>query len=318
MVHSSGVRSLGVRSLGVRILGAAAVIAASLSASPVVLAQGSTAKSSGSGWFVPGAGASGASGASSRRVPEGHSFRSPAAEQADAGQPDGGQAGDGAPQTPPVLPLPPIPALPAMQKGTAPPSAVIGVLSVQDVMRASTAAQEVQRVLGARRDKLNQEAEQEQAGWRQTQQQIQDSRGSEAQKQKRERALQQRVLSAQRDFRNRNRILQEAAQVSLGQVERELVQVIRQVAEARGMNLVLHREQVALNVNGFDITEQVAGQLNAVLNSVFIPGPGVDPEEMAKSGAFPTTVNPGPQPAAPMIAQGPASAQTAAATPRKQ
>ena len=270
--------------------------ALSLAAMPAALAQGTGANGTGPGWFVPKSGGSG-SGAATHRAPAGQPFRSlPPAERADAAPP--GEAG---PQTPPVLPLPPIPPVPSMKKGDAPPAAIIGVLSVQDVMRASTAAQQVERVLGARRDKLNQEAEQEQAGWRATQQQIQDSRSSEEQKQKRERALQQRVLQAQRDFRNRNRILQEAAQVSLGQVERELVQVIREVAAARGMNLVLHREQVALNVNGFDITGEVTDQLNAALSSVFIPGPGVDPEELAKSGAFPTTANPGPQPAAPVI-----------------
>jgi Skp family chaperone for outer membrane proteins len=201
-----------------------------------------------------------------------------------------------------VLPLPPIPALSDLPKGAPPPTPVIGVLSVPDVMRQSTAAQQVEKILGARRDKLNQDAQREQATWRDMQQQIQDSKGSAEQLQARQRALQNRVLQAQRDFRNRNRILQEAAQVALGQVERELVQVIRQVASSRGMNLVLHREQVALNVNDFDITLQVANQLNSTLSSVFIPGDGVDAEQLAKSGAFPTTANPGPQPAAPVAA----------------
>ena len=41
------------------------------------------------------------------------------------------------------------------------------------------------------------------------------------------------------------------------------------------MNLVLHRAQVALNVNEFDITEQVAEQLNKILPSVLIPPDGV-------------------------------------------
>jgi Skp family chaperone for outer membrane proteins len=223
-----------------------------------------------------------------------------------------------APQTPPVLPLPPIPALTDLPKGTAPPVPVIGVLSVQDVMRQSTAAQQVEKILGARRDKLNQDAQKEQASWRDLQQQIQNAKGAPDQLQTREHALQARVVQAQRDFRNRNRILQEAAQVSLGQVERELVQVIRQVASSRGMNLVLHREQVALNVNDFDITLQVANQLNSTLNSVFIPGDGVDPEVLAKSGAFPTTANPGPQPAAPVSSIAAATPAPAAAVPAKK
>lgn len=292
------------RSIGVPVVAAAAF---SFFAAPVALAQNSG--SQGSGWFVPKsqAPASAASGATRRRaVPP-----TPAVLDGASDQGGGDQAQPQAPQTPPVLPLPPIPALSDLPKGVAPPTPVIGVLSVPDVMRQSTAAQQVEKSLGARRDKLNQDAQKEQLAWRDLQQQIQGAKGSPDQLQARQRALQQRVLQAQRDFRNRNRILQEAAQVALGQVERELVQVIRQVASARGMNLVLHREQVALNVNEFDITLQVANQLNSSLSSVFIPGDGVDPEQLAKSGSFPTTANPGPQPVAPVASVTPVPASAA-------
>ena len=43
------------------------------------------------------------------------------------------------------------------------------------------------------------------------------------------------------------------------------------------MNLVLHREQVALNVNAFDITADVTSQLNKLLTSVPVPPSVVTP-----------------------------------------
>jgi hypothetical protein len=43
------------------------------------------------------------------------------------------------------------------------------------------------------------------------------------------------------------------------------------------MNLVLHREQVALNVNAFDITSDVVAQLNKLLPSVPVPPSVVTP-----------------------------------------
>ena len=100
-----------------------------------------------------------------------------------------------------------------------------------------------------------------------------------------ERELQERVTKAQREFRDRNRIIQAAAQYSLGQIESTLIAVIRQVAESRGMNLVLHRSQVALNINEFDITDPVAAQLNKILPSVQIPADGVDPATLVKKEA---------------------------------
>ncbi len=279
----------------------AAFVAVPLLAGSTPSSAQSAGAGSGPGWFVP-KGQQPSSGGAGQSVVRRHPGVMPVAGPGANAMGDGDAQAPGAPQTPPVLPLPPIPALSEMARGAPPPTAVIGVLSVPDVMRQSVAAQQVEKILGARRDKLNQDAQKEQASWRDLQQQIQNSKLSQEQLATRERALQQRVTSAQRDFRNRNRIIQEAAQVSLGQIERELVQVIRQVASTRGMNLVLHREQVALNINDFDITLQVSNQLNSTLSSVFIPADGVDPEELARSGSFPTTANPGPQPPAPPVA----------------
>ena len=205
-------------------------------------------------------------------------------------QPD---QGDDVPQynLPALSPLPPLP------KTASPPNAVIGVLGVPDVMRASTAAQMVQKVIGARRDKLAQDFQKEQQVWRDTQQALVNQRGTltQDQLQTREKALQDRVSAATKTFRARNRVIQEAAQISLAQVERVLVAVIRQVAESRGMNLVLHRQQVALNISDFDITDQVTAQLNSLLPSVVIPPDGQEPTPANTGGVLvPGATSPAP------------------------
>ena len=57
------------------------------------------------------------------------------------------------------------------------------------------------------------------------------------------------------------------------------------------MNLVLHREQVALNVNAFDITDDVVSQLNKLLPSVKVPPsvvtPGMAISQPGEQGAEP-------------------------------
>jgi Skp family chaperone for outer membrane proteins len=196
------------------------------------------------------------------------------------GQAPGPIAGPGAEEGPPLqLQLPPAPDLPPMPKGTAPPAAAIGVLGIPEIMRASTAAQQVEKVIGERREKLNADAQKEQAQWRDMQQGLANDRAkmSADQIRAKERELQERITNAQRTFRDRNRVIQEAGQYGLAQIERMLIGVIRQVAESRSMNLVLHRAQVALNVNEFDITELVVEQLNKVLPSVSLPPEGVSP-----------------------------------------
>jgi Skp family chaperone for outer membrane proteins len=221
------------------------------------------------------------------------------------GSPLGGGPVD-AQEPPPQLnvQLPPPPDLPPLPKGEAPPVAVIGVMGVPEVMRASAAAQLVEKVIGDRRNKLNEDAQKEQAAWRDMQQSLANDRAklSSDQIRSRERELQERITNAQRQFRDRNRIIQEAAQYALAQIERTLIAVIRQVAEARGMNLVLHRAQVALNVNQFDITDQVTEQLNKILPSVLIPPDGVSPVAQP-----PSVKGPPPASVAPPAAEAPAS-----------
>lgn len=276
----------------------AALLSISVALAPSAMAQ--NAGASGGGWFVPKAAQQPAPSAAhaQHRAPSPVQLPAPPADSSEADQ-----------QTPPVLPLPPIPSMQDLPKGVAPPVTVIGVISVSGVMRQSSAAMQVERILGGRRDALAQDLQKEQAGWRDEQQtlQAQAKTMTSDQIQSRERSLQSRVMKAQRDFRNRNRIIQEAAQVSLGQIERELVQVIQKVAAARGMNLVLHSEQVALHVDGQDVTNDVAKQLNAILPSVFIPDANVDPEVLAKSGKMPTTAD--------ADQEGPASGPAPAAEP---
>jgi Skp family chaperone for outer membrane proteins len=211
----------------------------------------------------------------------------------------GGDPGDTADQSLAQLPNVPVPDLPPLPKGASPPAAVIGVLGVPEIMRAATASQQVEKVIGERREKLNEDAQKEQAAWRDLQQQLAAQRASLGPDQVRtkERELQERITNSQKSFRDRNRILQETAQYSLGQIERTLIGVIRQVAESRGMNLVLHRAQVALNINEFDITDQVTQQMNKIMPSITIAPDGVSPVAQAQSAANPAGQTTAPTPA---------------------
>ncbi len=55
---------------------------------------------------------------------------------------------------------------------------MIGVLGIPEIMRASTAAQQVEKTIGERREKLNEDAQKEQAAWREMQQALANERAS--------------------------------------------------------------------------------------------------------------------------------------------
>lgn len=185
-----------------------------------------------------------------------------------------------APAPQPAQPqMPPIPQLPTLPKEAAPPVAVIGVLSVPEVMQKSTAAQGVQRVIQERQAALAHDAQIARQKIQAEQAHIMAERGhlTDAEVAAREQALRNQIAATQTKFEQRNQAIQNSGQAALNQIESELIAIIRQEAEAHGMNLVLHREQVALNVNAFDITNEVLAQLNKLLPSVKVPPSVVTP-----------------------------------------
>ncbi len=287
----------------------AAIAAALLTLGPLVHRVPAAAQQS-PGYFIPPA--AGGGGTAPRSAPSRPASRpAPPAVQVAPPLLGAGAGGGAGPNEPPPIQvqLPPVPDLPALARGPAPPAAVIGVLGIPDIMHASTAAQQVEKLIGERREKLNEDAQKEQAAWRDLQQALANQRASLSADQIRtkERELQERITNSQRQFRDRNRFIQEAAQVGLAQIERMLIATIRQVAESRGMNLVLHRAQVALNINEFDITDTVVEQMNKTLASVTLPPDGVS--AVAAQAATPApAASPAAQPAAPAPAVAPAPA----------
>lgn len=297
-----------------RLLAAAALVY--VSAMPLALAADTTSQD----FFIPGQAkpAQGGQPAKSAKPVQRPAVAAPI--QATPAPPlaAAGDAQDGG--VPPLnVQLPPPPELPPLPKGESPPVPVIGVMGVPEVMRASAAGQQVEKIIGERRAKLNEDAQKEQQVWREMQQALANERAklTSDQVRAREKDLQERITTAQRQFRDRNRIIQEAAQYALAQIERTLIAVIRQVSDSRGMNLVLHRAQVALNVNQFDITDQVAEQLNKILPSVLIPPDGVSPSSLPADVRAQAVALPAAAAAAPpaSVAPAPAAAAPAAAAP---
>jgi len=204
-------------------------------------------------WFVPGQGQGGAAPAQQPR---------PAQQQQRPPQQQ---------QRPPQRAVQPNPA--PLPPGEQPPAAVIGIVDVPEVQRNSTAFNAVREEIEKRRAKLNEDLQKEQARWRDEQQALAAQRASLSPEDLRvkERDLQDRVQDAQRIFRDRSRGIEQAAQGSLMEIEQALAVVIRQVSASRKVNLVLPRPLVIYNDPPFDLTAEVAQQLNRVLRSVTVP-----------------------------------------------
>jgi Skp family chaperone for outer membrane proteins len=161
-------------------------------------------------------------------------------------------------------------AAPALPPGQQPPAAVIGIVDLDEIRTASTAFGVVREEIERRRQRLNDDLQREQNNWREAQQSLANQRATMQpdQLRTRERELQDRITDSQRIFRERSRGIEQAAQAALVEIEQTVGLAVRQVASSRGVNLVLTRPAVLMNDRPFDLTEEVAGQVNRVLRSV--------------------------------------------------
>ncbi len=222
-------------------------------------------------------------------------------------------------QLPPLqVQLPPMPEIPPIPKGSATPAAIVGILSVPDILRISTAYQQADKELSARRSKLNEDGQKEQNALRELGQTFANERAKLTPEQirAREKEYADRVNESRRKFSERARVIQEAGQYVMAQIERVIEQVAQQVAASRGVNLVLNRAQVLGTTADFDLTPQVADVLNKILPSVVIPPDGISPNDFKAPVAGPRAgASPDVTPAATAPATAPAKAAPGAKAP---
>ncbi len=288
-----------------------AVALLAFASSLAVPATGWAQGQSGPGWFVPDQGRPAAPAAGAPRPPAARPAAPPAAQPVpppEVAAPDALVPIDQQGPLPPLqVQLPPMPELPPLPKGSPTPAAIIGILSVPDVLRVSTAYQQADRELGQRRQRLSDDAQKEQNTLRDLGQAFANERAKLTPEQirAREKEYADRVNDSRRKFSERGRIIQEAGQYVMGQIERTIELVTQQVSVSRGVNVVLSRAQVLGTTADFDLTPQVADIVNKVMPTVVIPPDGVSPAKMStgpvagpRATAAPPPV-PAPAPAAP-------------------
>ena len=263
------------------IKGAGAIVALALTFQPL---SGFAQQAQSGEWFVPGQNRPAATAPAARPAPR--PAPAPVASGA-PGIPMQGDVGDPTSAPPLQVQLPPAPEIPPIPKGQATPAAIVGILSVHDVLRVSTAYQAASKELNARGQKLNEDAQKEQNALRDLGQSFGAERTklSPEQIRNKEKEIQDRATEAQRRFGERNRIIQEAGQYVMLQINRTMEQVAQQVALSRGVNLVLNRAQILGTTADFDLTPAVADVLNKALPSVVVPPEGVSPLAMPVPGS---------------------------------
>lgn len=156
------------------------------------------------------------------------------------------------------------------------PATVAAVVDHQRIMRDSRAARSIQQQLEVRRKLYLDQLAKEEQRLNELGKELARQRGVLAAEAfaARRKEYEEAVQALQRASNERRRQLDEALGAANAQVRQALKEIVDELAEARGFNLVLPASALLLFSPKIDITEEVLARLDRKLPSVKVPETG--------------------------------------------
>lgn len=151
----------------------------------------------------------------------------------------------------------------------------IGVIDVQSVLRQSLAARSIQEQIDTRREAYQSQVSEEERVLREAEQDLARKRAilSVEDYQTAVRDFQAGVADIQRKVQARKRGLDEAFAKAMSEVRQKMVSAVAEIAEERGYDLVLFKNQIVIAAKSLDITEEVRRRLDEALPRVEVDLP---------------------------------------------
>lgn len=168
---------------------------------------------------------------------------------------------------------------PAPQPQAAPSTmASIAVIDIQAVLRQASAAQALQKQFKEEQDAFQATLEKQQKELKTAEEELERQRASLAPEAfaDRRRKFQERVGLINAALRDQRRVLDEAFNAAMAELQTSLNTVIEDLAKRRGINMVLRKEAVLANLAAFDLTAATLEEFNRrfpVLKATFPPRP---------------------------------------------
>ena len=152
---------------------------------------------------------------------------------------------------------------------------VFAVIDVQKIIRESTAVKSMTKKIEAQRDKYQAELRKKEEALRKSDQELARQRAvlSAAVYAEKRNELEKQVATVQREVRNKKRKLDRLFTTGMGKVQNELAKVAKEIAEERGLDMILSKATVVIVKPKFDITGEALKRLNARLKDVALTQP---------------------------------------------
>lgn len=156
------------------------------------------------------------------------------------------------------------PAGPAAAQGKTLPAPVIGIVDVEAILREASAVKSVRAQLEAISSKMQGDLNKDEDRLRARETELQQQRAlltPEVFAQKRQ-EFQRDALAFQQRARTARQIVDQGFREAMGRIELVLLDEVSKLAEERGINLVLRRNQVAVAREEYDISDAALERLN--------------------------------------------------------
>jgi outer membrane protein len=163
---------------------------------------------------------------------------------------------------------------PARAAGS-PASPAFAIIDVQKILRESTAVRQLSQQIQKSRDDYQAELKGKEQELRTADQELSRQRTiltAEVFAQKRK-DLEARVASLQRDVQERKRNLDQTFASGMSQVQAVLAQIAKEIAEERGLDLILSKATVVIVKPAFEVTGEALKRLNERLPTVKVALP---------------------------------------------
>lgn len=148
----------------------------------------------------------------------------------------------------------------------------VGIVNIQKIMRESKAASSVREQLKSKQRAFQAELDTKEKSLQQEDQELAKQRANlsaEAFNQKVE-AFRQKAISARQEIQNKRAQLDKGFGGALNRIQENTLNIVKEVANEKGLKLVLSSSQVLYSDNAMDITGDVLSRLNSKLPSVSV------------------------------------------------
>lgn len=184
------------------------------------------------------------------------------------------------------------------KKGPTPPTPIVVVVEMRQVITASKAAKGVQAQIDQQGQVYSKEVSKQEDSLQKTRAELERQRTILSQDAFNEKTkeFQQRYDELDRNVQTKRQALQQSFTEAMSKIETVALQVVAEIAQERGANLVLDRQSVVFQADGFDISQEALTRVDQKLPQVAVnlPKPGAESVAAppARRGAVPPAAPP--------------------------